>query len=72
MCKIMEEVKAEGFEEGREEGREEERELAMTRAKETARQQAMEMIEDGVLSLEKISQFSRLPLDEVKALAATL
>ena len=35
-------------------------------------QQAMEMIEDGVLSLEKISQFSRLPLDEVKALAAAL
>ena len=84
MCKIMEEVKAEGFEEGREEGREEgfeegreegreeERELAIARARENARQQAMEMIEDGVLSLEKISQFSRLPLDEVKALAATL
>ena len=92
MCKIMEEVKAEGFEEGREEGfeegreegfeegreegfeegREEERELAIARARENARQQAMEMIEDGVLSLEKISQFSRLPLDEVKALAAAL
>ena len=67
MCKIMEEVKAEGFEEGREE----ERELAIARALANARQKAVGMLKDGVLSIEKICEYTDLSL-EVKALAAAL
>ncbi len=68
MCKIMEEVKAEGFEEGREE----ERELAIARALANARQKAVGMLKDGVLSIEKICEYTDLSLEEVKALAAAL
>lgn len=76
MCKIMEEVKAEGYEEGMAEGYEEgmaqERERAIARALENARRKATEMLRDGVLSREKIAEYTDLPIAEVDALAAAM
>lgn len=54
MCRIMEEF----AEEERAEARAEERTKT-----------ALEMIKDGTLSLEKIAQYSHLPLETVKHLA---
>ena len=80
MCQIMEEVKHEGIEqgraegrmEGRMEGRAEGREEERARMREAAVRKALQMIRDGKLSLEEVSQYTDIPLQEVEALAATL
>jgi len=58
MCKAMEDMRNEARAEGRAEG-----------SKENAISAARLMIKDGVLSYEKIAQYSGLTLDEIKALA---
>ena len=58
MSKILEDMRNEARAEGRAEG-----------SKENAISAARLMIKDGVLSYEKIAQYSGLTLDEIKALA---
>ncbi len=60
MCKIMEEVKAEGFAEGEEKGR-----------AENAIENAVRMLKDG-LSVEKVSQYTELPVEKIEKLAALI
>ena len=62
MCKAMEDMRNEARAEGRVIGRAE-------GSKEKAISAARLMIKDGVLSYEKIAQYSGLTLDEIKALA---
>ena len=57
MCKIMEDVRNEGINIGRNEG-----------AKERSIETAKKMLSDGVLSLQKISEYSDLSLEEIKKL----
>ena len=54
MCKILEEVEAQGLEKGRQEGKQE-----------TMFDTAKRMLKDGKLSLEMIADYSGLPLEEV-------
>lgn len=80
MCRIMEEIKAEGFAEGVEaeraktaakiaEVKAEAEAAAAAAAKETAVNSAIRMIKDG-LTVEKISEYTRLPLSRVQELKA--
>lgn len=75
MCRIMEEIKAEGFEEGRAEGRAEAMAEARAEAKAKARdlavKNAISMLKDG-LQIEKISKYTNLSIEEVKEFAALL
>ena len=59
MCKVIEEMRREEREEGIQEG-----------IRKNARTSALRMLADGSLSLEKIAEFSSLPLDEVRRLQA--
>lgn len=59
MCKVIEEMRREEREEGIQEG-----------IKKNAKTSALRMLFDGSLSLEKIAEFTGLPLDEVKELQA--
>lgn len=63
MCKIIEEMCKEEREEGRQEGRQE-------GIQENMRTNALRMLEDGTIPLEKIAQFIGFSLDEVKKLQA--
>lgn len=72
MCQIMEEVKNESFAEGREEGREEGIAQERERVRESSIKKARKMIQDGKLSLEEVSQYTDLSLQEVQELAATV
>ncbi len=64
MCKIMEEVKAEGFAEGVAEGEEKGR-------AENAIENAFRMLKDG-LSVEKVSRYTELPVEKIEKLAALI
>lgn len=55
MCRIMEDMRNESLQEGLQKGVQEEKKMAVIR-----------MLSDGMLTLEKIAEYSELPLDEVK------
>lgn len=57
MCRIMEEIKAEGVAEGENKGK-----------TETAIKNAIRMLKDG-LQIEKISQYTELPVEKIEELA---
>ena len=61
MCRAVEELWKEGRQEGRKEGEES-----------SSRRSAQKMLADGVLPLEKIAEYSSLPLDEVKRLRGAM
>ena len=66
MCRIMEEIKAEGFAEGVAEGQNKGKAEA-----EIAIKNAIRMLKDG-LQVEKISQYTELPVEKVEELAALI
>ena len=68
MCKIMEEVKAEGFAEGEEKGRAEGEEKGRA---ENAIENAIRMLKDG-LQVEKVSRYTELPVEKIEKLAALI
>lgn len=68
MCKIMEELKAEGFAEGRAEGRAEGEKNGRA---ENAIENAIRMLKDG-LRPDKISQYTELPIEKIEKLAALI
>lgn len=73
MCKIFEDLRKEALEEGKEIGLTEGKEIGLTEGRiEKAIENAKSMLADGMLTLEKISEYAGLPLDEVKKLKATL
>lgn len=53
MCRIMEDMRNESLQEGLQKGVQEEKKMAVIR-----------MLSDGMLTLEKIAEYSELPLDE--------
>lgn len=57
MCRIMENMRNKSLQEGLKKGIQEEKKMAV-----------MRMLSDGMLTLEKIAEYSELPLDEVKNL----
>ena len=68
MCKILEEMKDEYLQIGVEKGREEGEKEGRSNEK---RETVFRMLTNGSLTLENISEFSGLPLDEVKKLNST-
>ena len=64
-AETMKRFREEGREEGRKEGRKEGEESS-------SRRSAQKMLADGVLPLEKIAEYSSLPLDEVKRLRGAM
>ena len=66
------EGKREGREEGKREGREEGKREERARVRESSIRKALKMIQDGKLSLEEVSQYTDLSLQEIETLAATV
>ena len=71
MCKIMEEIKAEGFAEGRAEGFADGENKGKAEA-EIAMKNAIRMLKGGKLSVDEISQYTELSVEKVKELAALI